>query len=591
MATRTDQEDPDRNDSDQTRPETGTSGGPTGRKTEGAGPDWLERKLRLRPGWMRWVVIVVVVLIILFALAAGISRLWTDYLWYGELGQTEVWSTPIVAQIVVAIFFGLIFFGFLYGNLLLARRLAPRFRPVAEAADGSVLELITRKRLSGRLMALAAVVLAVIVALAYRTSWDEVLLFLNQQDFGYADPLFGKDASFFVFTLPLWSLLVNFVGVMVLLTILAVGFTYVAERALVITKNNRLAFAPHVKAHLSAIFALAMVAKAGDYMLQTWELDYSTRGVTFGASYTDVHAVLPVLHFLAVVSLIAAALFLLNIRFKGWRLPVVAIGVMFLTWIFAGKVYPAIIQQYRVSPNEIAMESEYILANIDSTRWAYDLRGIEEIPLEASLDLSAEEVLANADTTDNIRLWEPRPALDTYSQIQEIRLYYSFTDVDVDRYTIDGDYRQVLISARELDQSQLQEQSQTWVNQHLTYTHGYGFVLSPVNEAGGKGLPLLLVSNIPPVTQTDLKITRPEIYYGELGSDFVIVRTSTLEFDYPKGDENEFTVYAGEGGVSIGSAARKIAFALRFGSLKLLFSDALTEESQVMFRRTIQERV
>jgi uncharacterized membrane protein (UPF0182 family) len=264
---------------------------------------------------------------------------------------------------------------------------------------------------------------------------------------------------------------------------------------------------------------------------------------------------------------------------------------MFLTWAIAGKAYPAIIQQYRVSPNEISAESPYIARNIEATRWAFDLTEVSRVALEASTDLTAADVKANSGTTSNVRLWEPRPALSTYAQIQEIRLYYSFVDVDVDRYHIDGRYRQVLMSGRELDQNQLQPQSQTWVNKHMTYTHGYGFVLSPVNVAGGDGLPVLFVSNIPPTTTTDLRITRPEIYYGELGNEFVVVRTTSPEFDYPKGDTNVFTTYAGKGGVPIDTRGRRLAFAFRFGDLKLLFSSSLTDESRIMYRRTISERV
>ena len=358
-----------------------------------------------------------------------------------------------------------------------------------------------------------------------------------------------------------------------LLTFIATALTYVADRALVLNERNRVRLAPHVKAHLSVLLALAMVAKAGDYMIQTWSLDYSTRGVVFGASYTDVHASLPVLHFLAIVSLVAAAIFLVNIRYKGWRLPAIAIAVMFLTWAFAGKAYPAIIQQYRVSPNEITAETPVhrqqhrghplgLRAGQDRERLRPGGHGPHRRRRQGQLE----------PTLDNVRLWEPRPALDTYSQIQEIRLYYSFTDVDVDRYTIDGKYRQVLISARELDQTQLQPQSQTWVNQHLTYTHGYGFVLSPVNEAGGDGLPVLLVKDIPPRTDTDLKITRPEIYYGELGNDYVVVKTTSPEFDYPKGDTNVYATYAGDGGVPIGSwiAAAGLQLPLRDGQDPLL---------------------
>jgi len=557
-----------------------------------AGPDWLERLTRMKPGMVRRAVIVILALLVLFGLGNLISRIWTGYWWYQEVGYTSVFWTPIWARLCVGLFFAVIFFAIFYGSLWLARKISPKLLPVTTEEESNVFEWATKRRWSARIMLAAALVLAIIFGISYSGRWEEVLLFLNKVDFGYVDPQFGKDASFFVFTLPLWSMLVNFVGVAVLFTFIGTAFTYVVDRALVVNDKNRISLAPHVKAHLSALLALAMVAKAGDYMLQTWELDYSMRGVTFGASYTDVHATLPVLHFLAIVSLIAAVLFLVNIRYKGWRLPAIAIAVMFLTWAIAGKAYPAIVQQYRVSPNEISAESEYIARNIDATRWAFGLTDIKPASSPASINLTAEQVRVNSGTTRNVRLWEPRPALSTYAQIQEIRLYYSFNDVDIDRYIIDGEYRQVLISARELDQTQLQPQSRTWVNQHLTYTHGYGFVLSPVNEAGTDGLPLLLVRDIPPITNTDIPITRPEIYYGESGNDFVVVNTTSPEFDYPKGDTNVFVEsYEGDGGVSIGSTARRMAFAFRFNSLKLFFSSSLTDESRIMYRRTLQERV
>jgi uncharacterized membrane protein (UPF0182 family) len=580
---------------DKETPKTNGAGTPakeaTSKVKKKSGPDRLQRLLRIKPGPLRRLILAAVVVLVVYALGSLISRLMTDYLWYQEVGHTTVFTTPIVARILVGLFFAVIFFVLFYGSLWLARKLSPRLRPASDSPDGNVLELITRRRWPSRLLLLASIVIAVIVGLSYSGRWQAVLLFLNRQDFGYADPLFGKDASFYVFTLPVWSMLVNFVGVTVLLTTIATAFTYVADRALVLTEKNRITFAPHVKAHLSAILSLAMLAKAGDYMLQTWELDFSVRGVTFGASYTDVHATLPVLRFLAIVSLLAAVLFLVNIRFRGWRLPVVAIGLMFLTWAFAGKLYPYIVQQYRVTPNEVVKESEYIASNIEATRWAYGVDKISEVTIQASEDLTAADLETNAPTIDNVRLWEPRPALSTYSQIQELGPYYSFTDVDVDRYTIDGKYRQVILSTRELDQSRLPSQSQSWVNKHLTYTHGCGFVLSPANETSSKGLPALFVSNIPPVTSTDLKITRPEIYYGELGNDFVVVRTENQEFDYPKGDSGVYATYAGDGGIPVGSKARQLAFAFRFNSMKLLFSGSLTADSRIMFRRTIQERV
>jgi len=549
------------------------------------------RILKLKSGPLRRAVILAIIIVVVFGLGGVLSRIWTDYLWYQEVGQTTVFWTPLVARLCVGLFFAAVFFFFFYGSLWLARKISPRLLAVRDTGSDEVYELAGRRRWPGWLMLIASLLIALIVGIIYSSRWEQVLLFLNGSDFGYADPLFNKDASFFVFTLPVWKMLVNFVGVSILFAFIATAFVYVVDRAMVLNANNRVSLAPHVKAHLSVILAIAMVAKAGDYMIQTWLLDYSQRGVIFGASYTDVNASLPVLHFLAIVSLIAAAIFLANIRYRGWRLPAIAILLMFLTWAIAGKAYPAIIQQYRVSPNEISAESPYIANNIEATRWAFGLDNITRVAFPANTDLTPADVRDSSGTLQNIRIWEPRPALSTYSQIQEIRLYYSFTDVDVDRYIIDGQYRQVLLSARELDQTQLQEQSKTWVNKHLTYTHGYGVVVSPVNEAGADGLPLLMVKDIPPRTETDLTITRPEIYYGELGNEFVVVKTMSPEFDYPKGDTNVSASYQGQGGVSIGNKLRQAAFSFRFGTLKLLFSSSLTDDSRVMYRRTIKERV
>ncbi len=528
-----------------------------------------------------------------------LSRIWTELLWYQEVGYTTVFWTPVWARVVVGLFFAAVFFVILYGSLYAARRLSPRLlaartapTPTTGDATGDAsIDTKPRRRWPGRLMLIVAAVLAVLVGIIYASRWEQVFLFLNRSASGYTDPVFGKDASFYIFTLPVWKMLVDFVGIALAVTFVFTGLVYLLDRAMVLNAKNRVSFAPHVKAHMSVILALAMVAKAGDYMIQSWSLNLSQNGVVFGAGYTDVNARLPVLHFLAIVSLVAAVIFLANIRYRGWRLPIIAILIMILTWAIGGKAYPAIIQQYRVTPNEISAESPYIANNIEATRWAFGLSDIRSVASSAADDLTADDIRNNTATIENIRLWEPRPALSTYSQIQEIRLYYSFQDVDVDRYTIDDKYRQVLISARELDQSQLQEQSQTWVNQRLTYTHGYGFVLSPVNEAGSDGLPVLMVKDIPPRTDTDLKITRPEIYYGELGNEYVVVGTTSPEFDYPQGDSNATASYVGKGGVPMGNRLKQAAFAFRFGDSKLMFSSSFTDQSRIMYRRTLKERV
>lgn len=542
-------------------------------------------------GWKgRTAVLVPVGIIILFILLWVVSRFFTDYLWFQEMGFTTVFWTRIWARLVVMVAAGVVFFAIFYGNLRLARRFIPRVRP-AGGAEGEVYELVNTRARGGRRFFLAvSIVLGVIIAVGYGGSWERIWLFFRQTDFGFSAPVFGRDAAFFVFTLPVARMVLTFVMLSFFLSFVGALGIYLSHRAIGV-EGRSLRAAPHVKGHLSVILAVAMLGKAVDYLLGVWGLAYSERGVTFGPSYTDVHVQIPVLRFLAIVAAIAAVLFLINIYYKGWRLPAIAIGLLFLTWLIAGQIYPAIVQQYRVSPTEIEKETPYIANNIGATRWAFGLNEVELVPFEANTNLNAGSIAANAATLDNARVWDPGPALDTYRQIQEIRSYYTFADVDVDRYVVDDMYRQVLLAPRELDQSKLSAQAQTWVNTHLTYTHGYGAVVSPVSEATEQGLPKLFVRDIPPRSETSLRITRPEIYYGELADAFVLVKTTAKEFDYPMGDANVFAEYKGTGGVGIGSFARKLIFSVRFATIKLLVSDYLRPDSRILYRRALAERV
>jgi uncharacterized membrane protein (UPF0182 family) len=561
----------------------------TPRKPEGKMPNPLERLLRGGNRGVRTVVWIVLSLAALAILWTVVSYYWTNYLWYKEMGHTNVFWTPFLGRLLVGLFFALVFFGLFYGSAKLARRLSPKFRPVEGDKSGNVLEMISRRPWSGRALLLVSLVATLLVGVSYGGRWREVLTFLDRQAFGYTDPLFAKDASFFVYTLPLWNMLLGFVGVAIVFTLIFTAITYATNGAVTLTARKRTTLAPRAWVHLSVLAALGALAKAGDFALQRWELVYSQRGFVFGANYTDVHTMLPVLSVLAIVTIVAAVLFLVNLFFRGWKIPVIAFVLVFAFWLVGGKIVPYAVQSLQVKPNEIAKDSEYIADNIETTRWAFGIEDTTKLSLEAASGLTAEEVSSNSGTIDNIRLWDPGTALTAYRQIQSLRSYYTLNDVDVDRYVLDGKFRQVLISARELDPAQIPEK--TWVNLHLKYTHGYGFVLSPVNQATGDGQPVLFVGNIPPVTTTDLKITEPAIYYGESGTDFVIVNTREQELDYPKGEENVYTDYKGEGGIPVGNALRQLAFAFRLGSGSILFSSSLTDESRIMFRRTLWERV
>lgn len=544
------------------------------------GASWKARSLLLAP----LAIIVIIILVVV------LSRLFTEYLWFEEVGYTNVFWTGIWARVVVMVGFGVVFFGILYGNLRLARHLVPKLRR-ARVDDSDVYDLVETPPKGGKGLILAAsIVLAVIFAIGYGGSWKEIWLFLQQSDFGFTAPIFGRDAAFFVFTLPVLEMILTFVMVAFLFGFIGSLAIYILNGAFTL-EGRSLRAAPHVKAHLSVILAVAMLGKAADYLLGVWDLAYSERGATFGPSYTDVTVQIPVLRFLAIVAVIAAVLFLINIYFRGWRLPAIAIGLLFVTWLFAGQIYPAIVQQYRVLPTEIEKESPYITNNINSTRWAFGIDDVEAVSFPANASLNVESIEENSSTIDNVRVWDPSTALRAYRQIQEIRTYYSFKDVDIDRYVVDDRYRQLLIAPREFDRSQLTGQAQTWVNEHLTYTHGYGVVASPVSEAAEQGLPQLFVRDIPPRGDTTLQVTRPEIYYGEVPDSFVLVKTTAKEFDYPMGDENVFTEYGGNGGVDIGSFARKLIFSVRFASIKLLVSDYLRPDSRILYRRALDERV
>lgn len=542
-------------------------------------------------GWKaRTAILVPLGIVILIVLLWVVSRFFTDYLWFQEMGYTTVFWTRIWARVAVGATAGVIFFAVFYGNLRLATRLVPKIRALG-GADAEVLDLVDTQKRSGRRVFLAvSIVLGVIFAFGYGGSWEAIWLFLKQADFGFAAPVFDRDAAFFVFTIPVMRMALTFVMLCFFFSFVGALGIYISNHAIGVS-GRKLRAAPFVTAHLSVIVAVAMLGKAADYLLGVWGLAYSTRGTTFGPSYTDVNVQIPVLRFLAIVAAIVAVLFLVNIYFKGWRLPAIGIGVLFLTWLFAAQIYPAIIQQYRVSPTELEKETPYIANNIGATRWAFGLNEVQAVPFDAAVNLDAGSISANSGTIENVRVWDPSPALLTYRQIQEIRTYYSFNDVDVDRYVIDDRYRQVLLSCREFDSTKLADQAQTWVNQHLTYTHGYGVVVSPVNEATEQGLPRLFVRDIPPVSDTSLEINRPEIYYGELPGPFALVKTTAKEFDYPMGNDNVFAEYQGTGGVSIGSLPRQIIFSVRFATIKLLVSDYLRPDSRILYRRSLTERV
>jgi uncharacterized membrane protein (UPF0182 family) len=537
----------------------------------------------------RWSILLLVLLLVaLGGLAQGIA-LYTDWLWFEEVGYTRVFLVILLTRAALSAGTALVVFAVLYGNArLAASRAAPDVLWELDnrlgLPGGEVLQIVM-----GRALPLILAALSLLAGLAAGGHWQTVIGWWYQVPFGVADPLFQRDVGFFVFTLKAWRVLLVSAAALMIASLVLALLVHLLRGGIALTNRG-----PRVSAgargHLLALGATWLVLKAADFWLDRFDLVYSPRGVVFGASYTDVHASLPVLGVLSVLVVAAAVLFGLQTRRPGFRLAVIALAGPALVWVVGLGLYPAVLQRFRVAPNELAAEGPYIAHNIRMTRQAYGLDRIEEREFAAGENLDAATLRGNASTIENIRLWDHRPLLRTYAQLQEIRTYYKFVDVDVDRYTLNGKYRQVMLSPRELSYPHLQ--SRSWINERLTFTHGYGLVAGLVNRVTEHGLPEFLVSDIPPsVRQGFPAIKRPEIYYGELGSGYAIVRTRSQELDYPSGDQNVYTQYRGSGGVLLTSWVRRLAFALRFGELKMLLSNDLVAESRVLMHREVAERV
>ncbi|MBI4841355.1 MAG: UPF0182 family protein, partial [candidate division NC10 bacterium] len=520
--------------------------------------------------------------------AGGLVRLYTDWLWFQEVGFAAVFATVLKTQVALGLVLGLAFFLILYANAVLARRLGPR--DVLVVVDDS-LGLPSREILEPYLRTLilpASVALALIAGWGAAGKWDLFLRALNSIPFGTPDPLFGRDIGFYVFWLPVLKYLYGEGMVIVVLSGLAAAGVYLCNRGLRISPQGPW-LSPGVRRHLLALAGLLLLLKAYGYRLDIYDLLYSERGVAFGAGYADVNAQLPVLKALVVLSVAAALLAFVTGFTRNWRPFLGGVGALVGLAVLGGGLYPTVIQRFQVVPNEIVKERPYIDLNIKYTRMAYGLDNIQEQEFPAEERLTAADLRANDATIRNIRLWDTGPLLATYSQLQEIRTYYKFTDIDIDRYRVGGEYRQVTLSPRELSYKDLP--SKIWINERLTYTHGYGAVVGPVNRVTKEGLPEFLVKDIPPAGDGELRIARPELYFSELPNDYVFVKTQAKEFHYPAGEQNVYTTYEGTGGVSIGGFASKLLFALRFGDIKILFSNDLGPESRVLYYRNMRERV
>ncbi len=541
-----------------------------------------------------------------FVLAVGLIALGltgdflVDWLWFSAIGYRTVFWTTIGAK--AAVFFAVFAptIVILWVNGLIAWRLSgsPATRSAARPAwtiphtmtTPDLLEYLRHRLPWGLTVIVGAGLLAAAVAAAEVDNWSVFLRLVHQVPYGTSDPLFGNDIGFYLFSLPAYVVIKNWMLITLFLSAAFAGAIYWVHGHVDVQPGHR-SMSPVAIAHASALLGFFFVVKAWSYGLDRYLLLYGDNGVVVGAGYTDIHVGLPALWVLVVLSIVAACLAWTNIPARGYRLPAVAAGLVFGGSFLLSGVIPGLFQRVVVKPSELEREKPYIERNIALTRKAYNLDRIETRPFPAEQELTSKTLEANKATIDNIRLWDGQPLMDTYAQLQEIRTYYKFHDVDVDRYWIDGTYQQVMLTARELKSSLLPANAQTWVNRHVLFTHGNGVVMSPVTRTSVEGLPLFYLRDIPPVAAGGPAVREPRIYYGEETDTYVVVKGSTPEFDYPKGKDNAYASYDGSGGVALGSLLRQLLFAWYFNDINLLLSGYITGDSRIMFRRAIQERV
>jgi uncharacterized membrane protein (UPF0182 family) len=551
------------------------------------------------------------VLVVVLAIVLSIVLdLYTDLAWFATLGVTSVLWKRIVAEWLLFLVAWVVAVGVLIANWWLARRLAGGGQMTVvwlrqqRSQHQFTTEPTTRviaARVADTLLAGLAILVGLFFALPARGMWLTALMSLNGSSFGQSDPILGRDLSYYVFRLPWLKFLQGWFLWLVLLSLAGAALVYLASYSaerltakvqVVGARQPWLRLPPSAERHLLVLGAVALGLVAWGYQLNIPRLFYSTSGAAYGASYTDVHARLPVMYLLTAIAALGAGILLVSIFVRVRWLPYAVVGAWLLVAFLGGSIYPSLVQRLSVVPNELTREREYIDHTIRLTRAGFGLDAVAEADFDVFEEVVPLDLAANASTIKNIRLWDYRPLLRTYGQLQEIRLYYAFNDVDVDRYQLGDDYRQVTLVAREIAQDELPQPAQTWVNRHLVYTHGSGVVLSPVNEVVEEGLPNLWVRDIPPRSRyPELAVTRPEIYYGELTDDYVIVKTQEQELDYPAGDQNVYTTYDGKGGVILDSFLKRLAYAFRLGSSQILLSGSITPESRLLWHRAIDERV
>jgi uncharacterized membrane protein (UPF0182 family) len=545
------------------------------------------------PGRPRLFAPVIVVVLLLLVLGGVFVSLYTDLLWFRETGFSAVFTTVLQTKVLLFFVFGLLMAAVVGVNIAVAYRVRPPFRPMSLEQQNLERYRVAIEPYLLPVLLVVSGVFGIFAGLSAAGRWRTWLLWRNAQPFGEVDPQFHKDISYFTFTYPFQRFVLGFVLVVLILSLLASAVThYLFGGVRLQTTGEKISVAARV--HLSVLIGLVVLGKAVAYWLDRYGLAFSLRGIVQGAGYTDVHAVLPAKTMLAGIAVICAVLFFANIAVRNVLLPAGALGLLVISAIVVGGIYPAVVQKFQVAPNAVVREGPYIQRNIDATRRAYQIEDAVVSSYPAVSTATQAALRGDKGTIPNARLLDPNILGPSFKKAQGIRNYFGFnSSLDIDRYTVAGKTQDYVVAARELDQSQLRSDQQNWINLHLTYTHGNGFVAAPANQTADDGLPNFTVKNIPMTGPTELALEHSQIYYGENSPDYSIVDTKQAEIDGPGGDTtSQATItYSGPGGVKLDSGFRKLLYALKFKEKNILLSGSLTKDSKLMYIRSPKDRV
>lgn len=529
----------------------------------------------------------------LFGIGPGV-RYFTDYLWFDMTGHLPVFLTVLSWKVLMFLAGFLLLFAFIYLNIRLARKFTKDALGESEYRHNDT---------DGLLMP-AAIIISLLFGIYLSNQWETILLYLNMSPTGIVDPIFSRDVSFYLFQLPFMELIKNVLLWLMILGLISAGIIYLDKLEHILSpqytidtseylaNDNDLAdlmarFPAGMLMHISVMTGLILAVFAFGFYLNRFDILFSQQGVVAGAGYTDVHVRLPLLTITSLVCVAAAIGIIANTRLRNIRIPMIGIGAIAIM-VLLSSFAPAAYQQIKVEPTELQLEEPYLLHSIEYTRAGFGLSDIIVRPFDYNPELTRSAISNNQDVISNIRIWDERALQNTYRQTQQIRTYYEFNDVDTDRYYVGGEYRQFMISVREMDITHLDPSARTWVNERLVYTHGLGAVMNSVSEKTNDGRPELVLRDIPP--RGDFVLTNPRIYYGELTRDYKIVNSGIEELDYPSAAGNVYTRYEGEGGVQMDSIFKRVAYAIRFGDVNFILSRYMTDESRVMYDQQINQR-